>query len=74
MDEQEESMLCKAYNDTLDFDDQITTEEMIASMIFAESPSVRGLDEEACAELGRTILKAVLCVFRPDVFVEVIKE
>lgn len=64
------------YNDTLDADDQITMEERIAATIFSQgayendAPLAKpvALDEEQCAELGRTILKMVLAEFRPDLF------
>lgn len=52
------------YNDVLDPDVQISTEETIASTIF---DSVRCSEEEA-AELGRDILTKVLVLFRPDLF------
>lgn len=61
-----------SYNDTLDADDQISSEEMIASLIFdAEENAVKGGDEpvfteEECAQLGRDILIRVLAQFRPD--------
>lgn len=61
-----------SYNDTLDAEQQVDTEEMIASLIFdAEEKSVWGveehhLSEEECAQLGRDILLRVLAEFRPD--------
>lgn len=57
-----------AYTDALDADRQVTTEERIAAAIFDfeyEEPDERP-GEEACAELGRRILRIVLSEFRPD--------
>jgi len=53
------------YNDTLDSDLQITTEEAIAGLILDEVDRVHG---ETAAKLGRQILKLVLKNFRPDLF------
>jgi len=50
------------YNDTLDPDEQITTEEDIASTLFA----VTTLDESRCQRLSQRILLLVLEKFRPD--------
>jgi len=52
------------YNDSLDADDQISTEEDIASMIFTADTE----NEETCQTLGQGILKLVLKRFRPDLF------
>ena len=60
------------YNSNLNPDDQIAMEEKIASAIFhepgtaVENSNCRSLDEEDCANLGRTILLMVLQKFRPD--------
>jgi len=53
-----------SYNDSLDADLQITTEEEIAARIF-DDPDV-DTDEECAAQLGRDILRLVLSGFRPD--------
>lgn len=71
-----------AYVDGFDSEEQVQAEEEIASIIFSsenlisipdDSPAEVGhncgLSEEACAELGRQILKHVLWKFRPDMFV-----
>jgi hypothetical protein len=59
-----------AYNDKLSGEDQVDTEEKIASMIFdyANDVSYPGPNEEDCAALGRDILRVVLEKFRPDLF------
>lgn len=54
------------YNDKMSAEQQITTEEKIASLIFYETPT----GEETSGELGRQILKMVLKEFRPDLFAE----
>ena len=60
------------YNDNLDPGEQVDVEELIAATI-ADRMEVEGcdegigtLDENDCADLGRTILKLVLERFRPD--------
>jgi hypothetical protein len=61
-----------SYNDKLDADAQVSTEEAIAAMIFERveslAPLSTSLDEEDCAHFGREILKMVLKEFRPDLF------
>lgn len=54
------------YNDGLAAEDQIDTEELIASILFDERDEDGRLCEESCGQLGRTILLAVLAKFRPD--------
>ena len=66
------------FNNKLDGDEQITAEEMIASMIFNYTPltvednnddlheDVIQLCEESCSQLGRDILLAIINQFRPD--------
>ena len=69
----------KPYNDKLDADQQISTEEKIAALISefqemqVENDDGNGCDdhtltEEDCADLGRRILNLVLQEFRPDLF------
>jgi len=54
------------YNDSLGAEDQIDTEELIASILFDGVDEDGHLCEETCGQLGRTILLAVLAKFRPD--------
>ena len=54
------------YNDTLDADSQINSEERIAVHLFDNYRE--GLNEQEAADAGRTILKMVLSEFRYDVF------
>lgn len=52
------------YSDKLDADQQISTEERIASRI---SDLTEGtMEDEICAEIGRDALYIVLQEFRPD--------
>lgn len=55
------------YNKHMSAVDQIEMEEFIASLLFDDSEVE--ISEEAAAGLGRTILRAVLLKFRPDLFV-----
>lgn len=50
------------YNEALDPDQQITTEELIAAAIFDRTETT----EEEAQKLGRDILLVVLAEFRPD--------
>lgn len=52
------------YNDNMSADQQITTEEKIASLVLEAAYSEEG--EEAFSQAGRNILKLVLQEFRPD--------
>lgn len=60
-----------SFNNKIDADDQVSAEEMIASLIFdceaedSEGNPIR-LPEAECAQLGRDILLRVLSQFRPD--------
>jgi hypothetical protein len=56
------------YNDKLDPDIQISTEELIASTIANHATDDGYFGEEDCQRLGRDILKLVLGRFRPDLF------
>lgn len=60
------------YNDKLDADHQISTEEQIAALIFDTftGESCAGSTEESCADLGRRILYVVLREFRLDLFAD----
>lgn len=61
-----------AYNNQLNSNDQVTTEEAIAGLIFNHDPtdSHAAIDEETAGEMGRKILQLVLSKFRPDLFVD----
>lgn len=52
------------YNDKIDADTQISTEEKIAAHLF----DVYGLDEDSAGNAGRQILRIVLEEFRADLF------
>jgi hypothetical protein len=53
-----------AYNNRLNTDDQIDTEEQIAATLF-DDPDVE-ISEAQAADMGRRILLIVLMKFRPD--------
>ena len=57
------------YNEFLDADQQISTEERIASALFDEFEH-EGLQEEGAAALGRSILYDILREYRPDLFTD----
>lgn len=52
----------ESYNDKISPDEQISAEEMIASIIFYRTPT----GEEKSSELGREILLSILKIFRKD--------
>ena len=60
-----------SFNSNINADDQVSAEEMIASLIFdCEAEDTNGdpirLPEGECAQLGRDILLRVLARFCPD--------
>lgn len=55
------------YNDRLDPDEQITLEGQVSAIIF-DTLRRRSVSEETAAELGRSIVLAVLARARPDLF------
>lgn len=54
------------YSDAFDPDLQVTTEEMIAAIVFDLRSDTVDLDEETCAHLGRAILLAVVSKIAPQ--------
>jgi hypothetical protein len=55
------------YNDKLDADQQISTEEKIAAQIFDSfRENYPGISEDDAQQMGRDILLMVLKEFRPD--------
>ena len=60
--------MSEAYHESLDANVQITAEEVIAGHIFDKTSGE--VDEETCADLGRTFLRSVLSAFWPDLFEE----
>jgi hypothetical protein len=54
-----------SYNSNLDADEQISSEEEIAFLLFEETE----LDEEECTDLSRRVLAIVLARFRPDLVI-----
>jgi hypothetical protein len=55
-----------SYNDKLDADQQISTEECVSSMIWDSFFE----NEEQCQELAKEIVLRVLVAFRPDLIEE----
>ena len=69
-----------AYNDQLDYTEQVDTEEEIATMIWQRQGKIastigdltnfEGFSPDDCNDLGRDILYRVLRRFRPDLFAD----